>query len=97
MRKNAVSPEEMSEKVRLAESLVVPVPEVLSYCFVCHHPERFFSFDPAFDSVRVEASAFRPDADCMRRFGFVIVGPKWHYRKHRVLHPAATAEPEYAI
>jgi hypothetical protein len=77
MRKNAISPEEMSEKVRLAESLVVPIPEVLSYCFVCHHQVRFFGNDPAFGSARVEASAFCPDADCMKRFGFVIAAAKW--------------------
>ena len=77
MRKNAKSPEEMSKNARLLESLVVPVPEVLSYCFVCHHQERIFRLNAAFDSVRVEASAFRPDADSLKRFGFVIVGPKW--------------------
>ncbi len=27
----------------------------------------------------------------------LIAAPKWHYRKHRVLHPAATAEPEFAM
>ena len=77
MKLNAMSPEEMSKNVRHAESLVVPVPEVFSYCFACHHQERFFRHDPAFDSALIEASAFRPDADSMRRFGFVIAGPKW--------------------
>ncbi len=97
MRKNAISPEEMSQNIRLAESHVIPVPEVHTCCFVCHHQERFFGLDLAFDSARVEASAFRSDADSLKCFGFVIVGPKWHYREHRVLHPAAKAQPEFAM
>jgi hypothetical protein len=77
MRANAMSQEEMSKNVKLAESLVIPVLEVYSHCFVCHHQERFLGNDPAFDSAPVEASAFRPDTDSRRRFGFIIVGPKW--------------------
>ena len=95
MRKNAKSPEEVSKDVRILESLVVPVPEVLSYCFACHHQERLFRLNAAFDSARVEARAFFPDADSLKRFGFVIVGPKWQLRGRRVLHSSATVEPEY--
>ena len=97
MRENAAPPEEASKNARPLESLVVPVPEVLSCCFVCHHQERIFRQNAAFDSARVEAIAFRPDNDSMKRFGFVVVGPKWHYRERRGLRPATTMELKYAI
>ena len=97
MKKNAKSPEEVWKNARILESLIVPVPEVLSYCFACHHQERLFRLNAAFDSARVEASAFCPDADSMKRFGFVVVGPKWHYRERRGLRPSVPSELEFAI
>jgi hypothetical protein len=78
MRKNNTRPNDLSEDVRLLESLVVPVPEILSYCFVCHHQERFSRLNPAFDCARVEAAAFRPDKDSLKRFGLIVRGPEWH-------------------
>jgi hypothetical protein len=56
---------DLSEAIKRVESLVVPVPEVISYCFVCHHQERFSKLNPAFNSVRAECSAFRPGVDSM--------------------------------
>jgi hypothetical protein len=83
-------PKDWSQEIRLLESLVVPVPEAISRCFVCHHQECFFRHNAAFDAARVEGSAFHPDKDSLKRFGFVIVGPKWQtYNRRRPPKTAA--------